>query len=100
MVNAAATIPILDNPRPPVQPRAMLTSRRDFLAMSGAAALLSGPARLFAQEAAATLRPMNGDVVPISREEHLARIARAQRLMGEAGLSALLAAGGLVMLAL
>jgi len=76
----------------------MLTSRRDFLAMSGAAALLSGPARLFAQEAAATLRPMTGDVVPISRDEHLARIARAQRLMGEAGILALLIEPGASMI--
>jgi Xaa-Pro dipeptidase len=77
----------------------MLTSRRDFLAMSGAAAaLLSGPARLFAQQAAATLRPMTGDVVPISRSEHLARIARAQILMGQAGLSALLIEPGASMI--
>src|SRR5437868_1186208 len=68
----------------------MLTSRRNFLAMSGAAALLTGPARLFAEEASSSLRPMTGDVVPIGRDEHLARIAKAQRLMGEAGLSALL----------
>jgi len=68
----------------------MFTTRRNFLAMSGAAALLTGPARLLAQEPAPSLRPMTGDVVPISRDEHLARIAKAQRLMGEAGLSALL----------
>src|ERR1044072_766365 len=76
----------------------MLTSRRNFLAMSGAAALLSGPGRLFAQEAAPALRPMTGDVVPIGRDEHLARIARAQRLMGEAGLSALLIEPGASMI--
>jgi len=67
----------------------MLTGRRDFLIMSGAAAMLAGPARLFAQEAAAALT-MTGDVVPIGRGEYLARIARAQVLMGAAGLGALL----------
>jgi Xaa-Pro dipeptidase len=77
----------------------MLTSRRDFLITSGAAAaLLSAPARLLAQEAAATLRPMTGDVVPISRDEHLARIARAQRLMADAGLSALMIEPGASMI--
>ena len=68
----------------------MLTSRRTFLAMGGAAALLARPSSLFAQEAVAELRPMIGDVVPISREEYLARIAKAQRLMAERGMSALL----------
>jgi Xaa-Pro dipeptidase len=69
----------------------MLTSRRSFIAMGGAAALLARPALLFAQEAAADgLRPMTGDVVPIARAEYLARIAKAQRLMAERGMSALL----------
>src|SRR4051794_34621733 len=66
----------------------MLISRRALLTSGAAAAGLAtlGPARLFPQEAAASLRPLTGDVVPISRDEHLARIAKAQRLMGEAGL--------------
>jgi Xaa-Pro dipeptidase len=68
----------------------MLTSRRHFLAMSGAAALLAGPGRLIAQEAAAELRPMTGDIAPIGRDEYLARIARAQRLMAAREMSALL----------
>ena len=70
----------------------MRTSRRHFLA-GGAAALglaAFGEFRLFAQEAASALRPMTGDVVPISREEHLARVARAQALMAGAGLGAVL----------
>ena len=33
---------------------------------------------------------MTGDVVPIGRDEHLARIAKAQRLMRAHGLGALL----------
>ena len=70
----------------------MITNRRNLLAMGAATAGLAafGPARLFAQEAASALRPMTGGVVPIGREEHLARIAKAQRLMGEAGIGALL----------
>ncbi|HST35208.1 MAG TPA: Xaa-Pro peptidase family protein [Allosphingosinicella sp.] len=66
-----------------------LTSRRAFLA--GAAAASLAPWRLLAQEAAASgLAPMTGNVVPIGRDEHLARIAKAQRLMAEAGIGALL----------
>jgi Xaa-Pro dipeptidase len=68
----------------------MLTGRRDFLIMGGAAAMLAGPGRLFAQEAAATLRPMTGGVFPIAREEYLARIAKAQRLMAAREINALL----------
>jgi Xaa-Pro aminopeptidase len=67
----------------------MLTGRRQFLAMGAAAAAL-GPARLSAQEAAPSLAPMTCDVVPIGRDEYLARIAKAQRLMGEAGIGALM----------
>jgi Xaa-Pro dipeptidase len=69
-----------------------MLSRRSFM-MTGAAATAAaalGPARAFAQEAAAALRPMTGGVVPISRAEHLARIARAQALMRAQGLAALL----------
>jgi Xaa-Pro dipeptidase len=70
----------------------VLSSRRRFIAMGAVAAGMAAldPARLFAQEAAASLRPMTGGVVPISRAEHLARIARAQALMRAQGLSALL----------
>ena len=57
-------------------------------AAAGVAAL--GPARLLAQEASAPLSPMTSGIVPIGRDEYLARIARAQALMGEAGLGALL----------
>lgn len=64
----------------------MRASRRHFLAMGAATAgtAMLRDARLFAEEAAAVLRPMTGGAVPISREEHLARIARAQALMGKA----------------
>ena len=67
-----------------------MLSRRGFIATGAAAAGLAafGPVALFAQEAA--LRPLTGDVVPIGAGEYRARIAKAQRLMGEAGLGALL----------
>jgi len=70
----------------------MLSSRRRFMAMGAAVAGLAAlrPARLFGQEATETLRPMTGDVVPISREEHQQRLAKAQRLMAGQGLGALL----------
>ena len=70
----------------------MRIGRRDFIGFGAAAAGIAmlGEARLFAQEATAQLEPMTGGVVPIGREEHAARIARAQALMTEAGLSALL----------
>ena len=70
----------------------MRIGRRHFIG-AGAAALGAAalrPSGLFAQASAPELRPMTGDVVPIAREEHLARVAKAQRLMREQGLSALL----------
>jgi Xaa-Pro dipeptidase len=68
-----------------------MLSRRNFLGASAAAGLAAlAPARLFAQAAAASLRPMTGGVVPISGAEHLARIARAQALMRRQGLAALM----------
>lgn len=70
----------------------MRLGRRSFMGL-GAAAIgvgLLGDFRAFAQDAAAALRPMTGDVVPISREEFARRLARAQRLMGEQGLSAIM----------
>jgi Xaa-Pro dipeptidase len=46
--------------------------------------------KLFAhQQAAETLQPMTGDVVPIGRAEYQARIDKARRLMGEHGIGAL-----------
>jgi len=70
----------------------MTFSRRSILAGGAAAAALSalGPFAAFAQEQAAGLQSMTGDVVPIGRDEYLARIARAQELMGREGLAALL----------
>jgi Xaa-Pro dipeptidase len=75
-----------------------MLSRRNFIAAGAAAGVAAlAPARSFAQQAAA-LRPMTGGVVPISRAEHLARIARAQGLMRAQGLAALLIEPGASMI--
>ncbi len=65
--------------------------RRDFAlgALAAGGALAFGP-KLRAAPTDSTLRPMTGDAVPISREERLARIAKAQRLMQEHRLGAIL----------
>src|SRR5581483_4386705 len=70
------------------------TSRREFLqagALAGAATLAS-PAKLAAepQESAlpsafSGLKPLGSRIRPIATEEYLARHARAQKLMAEAG---------------
>ena len=66
--------------------------RRALLSMAGAAAVLTAlePGRLFAQDVAAGLKPMTGDLKPIERAEYLARIDRARALMGKYGVGALL----------
>ena len=74
----------------------MCVDRRNFLRFAGltaAGALLAGEASAHddyeaapqtgVPEAARQLRPMTGDVVPISAAERQARIAKAQRLMVE-----------------
>ena len=68
-----------------------MLSRRHFIGAGAAAGLATlAPASLFAQDARAALRPMTGSMVAISREEHLARIARAQALMRAQGLAAIM----------
>ncbi|HEV2866031.1 MAG TPA: Xaa-Pro peptidase family protein [Allosphingosinicella sp.] len=70
-----------------------MIDRRRFIGGASALAAASAlaPWRAFPQEAAAEgLRPMTTGVVPISGQEHLERIARAQALMAAQGLSALL----------
>jgi Xaa-Pro aminopeptidase len=69
----------------------MNLNRRDVLKLGGAAALASlAPARLLAQDLAAGLKSMTGDLEPIGKPEYLARIARARELMGKHGIGALL----------
>ena len=63
--------------------------RRDFgLGLAAGAALLAAPRIALAADD--KLRPMTGDVVPISPAERLQRVAKAQRLMREQGLGAVL----------
>src|ERR1700754_2158476 len=67
----------------------MLTNRRTFLAAGAAVAALTPFGRFARAQAAQALVPMTGDVVPISREEHQARIDKARRLMAEHNIGAL-----------
>ncbi len=67
-------------------------NRRDILAMGTTAAGLAAlsPARLLAQNSAAGLESLTGDVKPIERAEYLARIAQARVLMAKHNIGALL----------
>jgi Xaa-Pro dipeptidase len=69
-----------------------MIDRRSVLSMTGAVAGLSAlsPARLFAKDSAADLKPMVGDVKPIGRAEFLARIDKARALMAKHDIGALL----------
>mgnify|MGYP001823151144 CR=1 FL=1 len=67
-------------------------NKRDFLKLSGAAGLtaaLGAPA-----SAADELTNITGDAVPISVDERLARVEKAQRLMQQQGIDALLLEAG------
>jgi Xaa-Pro dipeptidase len=66
-----------------------LDRRRFGLGMLAAGAALALPRAVFAA-AAPELRPMTGDVVPISAAERLARVARAQGLMRRLGFGSIL----------
>ncbi len=68
----------------------LMPDRRNFALgmLAAGGALLAAPKLAWAADPA--LRPMTGDVVPITREERMARIAKAQRLMRENRLDALL----------
>src|SRR5262245_41577456 len=81
----------------------MSLSRRQWLEAAGAGALgaglgvAPGAAAAPADElppALAALRPMTDGVLPITLEERRARLARAQKLMGEASLDAVVLASG------
>ncbi|TNE64278.1 MAG: aminopeptidase P family protein [Alphaproteobacteria bacterium] len=80
----------------------MAFSKRDFLKLAGAgaagaafAAAGSLPARAVAEN---PLSDITAGVAPISRDERLARIARAQKLMAEKGIDAILVEPGSAML--
>jgi Xaa-Pro dipeptidase len=77
----------------------MPLTRRRLLQLSSAAAVGAvAPARAAAPDDVpapiAELKPMTDGVTPIGLDEHKARIARAQRLMAEAGLDAVVLAPG------
>jgi Xaa-Pro dipeptidase len=68
----------------------MSVSKRDFLKTSGAIALgaaASLPSIVIAKEA--SLKKITGDAKPICQEERQARIAKAQKLMEEQGIDAI-----------
>lgn len=70
----------------------MRANRRDFIAMTAATAGVAavGSGKAAAQAVPAELKSITGGVTPISREERLARIGRAQALMRQHRMSALL----------
>lgn len=79
----------------------MTLTRRQWLQTTGAGALAMPLAGRAAAEDAdplprpvAALEPMTDGVVPITLDEHRARLARAQKLMIEQGLEALVLAAG------
>jgi len=78
----------------------MTLSRRQWLQMSAGAAVAPSPGAPPADPAAETppaltaLRPMSDGVSPITTDEHRGRLRRAQRLLGESGLDALVLASG------
>lgn len=65
-------------------------NRRGFVGFAGAAALASVAEPVLGFGAAPELKPITGGAVPISVAERQARVARAQKLMRELGLSAIL----------
>ena len=66
-------------------------NRRDLaFGIAAGAALLGTPRLALAAPGDRDLRPMTGDVVPIGPAERLERVAKAQRLMRQRGLGALL----------
>jgi len=79
----------------------MKMSKRDFISLSGASAGALAMAAVSPKAFSATptkLSSITGDVVPISVEERLARIAKAQRLMADNNIDAILLEPGSAML--
>ncbi|HEV8629931.1 MAG TPA: Xaa-Pro peptidase family protein [Thermoanaerobaculia bacterium] len=78
----------------------MTLSRRRLLQLTGAATVASLPASRAAAEEGATPAPLvaltdrTKDVAPISLDEHRARLARAQKLLADSGLQALVVGPG------
>lgn len=75
-----------------------MVSRRSLLGVVAGAGLAGASLGVPGARAETTsLKPITGGAVPISREERQARLAKAQRLMVEAGISALLLEPGAAM---
>jgi Xaa-Pro dipeptidase len=82
----------------------MTFTKRDFVKMSaltaGAGALAGGvsPASALTMSKQQALSDITGDVSPITTEERIARVAKAQKLMQEKGIDAILLEPGSAML--
>jgi Xaa-Pro dipeptidase len=79
----------------------MTLPRRDFLKLSAGAAALVVPgcsqrqdSKSVSSDPISRLKPMTGDVVPITDKERLDRIEKARRLMKENGIDAIYLEGG------
>ncbi len=77
----------------------MTLSKRDFLKFGGAAAIGAAavPSLVRAKDQSG-LKNITGDMKPISREERLSRVAKAQKLMQAEGVDAILLEPGSAML--
>jgi Xaa-Pro dipeptidase len=81
----------------------MTISKRDFIRLSGATAAVAAFGTAEATDGehtdeAAELQPITGDAVPISVDERLARVAKAQKLMTKLKIDAILIEPGSAML--
>ncbi len=77
----------------------MTFSKRDFLKLGGAALVGSAVAsNVKASSDKTVLSDITGDMKPISRDERLARVAKAQELMAQKGIDAILLEPGSAML--
>jgi len=69
-------------------------NKRDFLKLSGAAAVTAAYPQIAHGQSSARLANITGDAQPITVDERLARVAKAQDLMQKAGIDALLLEAG------
>src|SRR3546814_14509188 len=74
----------------PEEPSMTFGDRRAFFGLAGAAAVAGAVGPAVAAPPPSGIKSITGSAEPISAAERQARIARAQRLMRESGLSALL----------
>jgi len=69
-------------------------NKRDFLKLSGAAAVAAAHPQIAEGQTSARLANITGDAQPITVDERLARVGKAQDLMQKAGIDALLLEAG------